>query len=544
MPDRSRATVAAFLAACGLAVAACTKTDPGATAGGRHPWTQPGHLRYGSAYEPDSLNPLLANTQAANDIAYVVFEPCFRYDVNGDLVPAAVTTVPTLANGGISRDGKTIVLHFRNGMRWSDGAPYDARDLAFTWRAVMNPKNNTRLTTGWDDIAAIDVPDPLTARVHLRAVNAGILGTFAVGGAGYPPLPAHLLRDAPDLNRVPFNANPISSGPFVLTAWHHGQSLEFAPNPYYWRGRPGLDRLSYVFVPNAETLLTQARTHEIDVYESVNENQIPALATIPGVHATKVLTANWRRLSFNLARPVLRDRRVRLAVAEAVDWDRMRHTIFHDYDTPAVSDVAPTSWAAPSIPPYPHDPAAARTLLDAAGWTPDARGIRHKDGVPLHFTVSTTPSKESNIQAEVQLQQELRAVGIDLEIKNYPGSLLFSHDGPVYTGKYDTEFTIETNGPDPDNEGAWSGRFIPPHGANANWLDDPLVNRVSHEATLTYDHARRKALYQREETRIHELVPAVFFYWQNSYSAVNDDMRGWKPATYISSFWNVYEWKI
>ncbi len=530
-------------AACAVSLAACTHA---ASIGvdGRASWTQPGHLRYGSPYEPDSLNPLLANTQAANDIEYVVFEPCFRYDVDGNLVPAAVTQVPTTANGGISRDGKTIVLHFRKGMRWSDGAPYDARDLAFTWRAVMNPKNNTRVTTGWDDITAIDVSDPLTARVHLRVVNAGILGTFAIGGAGFPPLPAHLLSALPDINHAPFNARPISSGPFVLTAWNHGQSLEFAPNPYYWRGPPGLQRLSYVFVPNAETLLAQTRTHEVDVYESVGENQVAALAAIPGVRTTKVITANWRRLAFNTARPQLRDPRVRLAIAEAVDWDRMRHTIFHDFNTPAVSDIAPTSWAAPAIPAYPHDPARASALLDAAGWSPAADGIRRKNGQPLHVTVSTTPSRESNIQAEVQLQQELKAVGVDLEIKNYPGSLLFAHDGPIYTGHYDTEFTIETNGPDPDNEGTWSGRFIPPRGTNASWLDDPLVNRVSHEATLTYDRARRKALYQQEESRIHALVPAVFFYWQNSYSAVNADMRNWKPATYISSFWNCWEWQI
>ncbi len=547
MSDRARAFALASIAAIAsaLPLAGCTRTsEPISASPGRAAWTQPGHLRYGSAYEPDSLNPLLANTQAANDIEYAVFEPCFRYDPRGEFVPAAVTTVPTLANGGISRDGKTIVLHFRKGMRWSDGAPYDARDLAFTWRAVMNPRNNTRVTTGWDDITAIDLPDPLTARIHLRAVSAGILGTFAVGGAGFPPLPAHLLASLPDLNRAPFNAKPISSGPFVLTKWNHGQSLEFAPNPNYWRGKPGLDRLSYVFVPNAETLLAQTRTHEVDVYESVGENQIATLATIAGIRTTKVITANWRRLAFNTARPVLRDPRVRLAVAEAVDWDRMRHTIFHDYNTVAVSDIAPTSWAAPAVAPYPHDVARANALLDAAGWAPGPGGIRRKDGVPLHFTVSTTPSRESNIQAEVQLQQELKAVGVDLEVKNYPGSLLFAHDGPVYTGKYDTEFTIETNGPDPDNEGTWSSRFIPPHGTNASWFADPLVDRLSHEATLTYDRARRKALYQQEETRIHALVPAVFFYWQNSYSAVNADVKNWKPATYISSFWNCWEWSI
>lgn len=542
----------ALTAACAVLLGGCTKaaTDTAGsgaagTAGGRHPWTQAGHLRYGSAYEPDTLNPLFANSQAASDIEYAVFEPVFRYDPDGNFLPAAVTEVPTLDNGGISKDGKTITLHFRKGMKWSDGAPYDARDFVFTWHAVMNPRNNTRLQVGWDDVASMDLRDDnLTVLVHLKNVNAGILGSFAVGGSGYPPLPAHLLQNLPDINHAPFNSKPISSGPFLLTAWNHGQSLEFAANPLYWRGKPGLEHLSYRFIPNGETLLSELKTHEVDVYESVGENQIDQLQHIDGIAVTKRLSANWRRLAFNTAKPQLSDRRVRLAVAEAVDWDHMNQTIFHGYNTRAVSDVVPTSWAAPNVPQYKYDPADAKKLLDAAGWKPGPDGIRVKNGTPLHFSVSTTPSKQSNIQAEVLMQQQLRDAGIDLEIKNYPGSLLFSHEGPVYTGKYDTEFTIETNGPDPDNEGLWSGKFIPPHGTNSLWLNDPVINRTSHEALLTYDHAKRKALYQEEESRIHELVPAVFFYWQNSFSGVNVDMKNWKPATFISSFWNCYDWSV
>jgi peptide/nickel transport system substrate-binding protein len=537
------APLARAMAAIALLAACSAPQAPGA-AGSRNSWTHPGELRYGSAYEPDTLNPLLANTQAANDIAYVVFEPIFRYDADGEFVPAAVTEVPTLRNGGISADGKTIVLHFRPGMHWSDGAPYDARDLVFTWHAVMSPRNNTRLQTGWDDIASMRLRDNDTVTITLKRISSSILGSFAVGGSGYPPLPAHLLATLPDINQAPFNSRPISSGPFVLTAWNHGASLEFAPNPFYWRGKPGLQRLSYVIVPNADTLFSQLQTHEVDVDEAVGENEIPRLAAIPGTRVTKALTANWRRLAFNLRRPQLQDVRVRLAVAEAVDWDRMNQTIFHGYDARAVSDIVPTSWAAPRIPQYRHDPADAMRLLEAAGWHAGQDGMRVKAGVPLGFSVSTTNAKQSNVQAEVQMQQELRAVGIALEIKNYPGSLLFARDGPIYRGTYDSEFTIETNAPDPDNEGAWSGAFIPPHGTNTSWFDDPIVNRTSHAATLTYDRARRRALYQEEEARIHVLVPAVFFYWQNAYSGVNSDVRGWKPATYISSFWNCWEWSV
>ena len=236
---------------------------------------------------------------------------------------------------------------------------------------------------------------------------------------------------------------------------------------------------------------------------------------------------------------------MRLAIGEAIDWDRMNDTIYHGYNQRAATDIFPLSWAAPSgIAPMKHDVADAKRLLDAAGWKAGANGARTKNGVPLAFSVSTTVSKQANIQAELQMQQELRAIGVALEIKNYPTSLLFAQNGPIYTGKFDSEFTIETQGPDPDNEGLWSGKMIPPHGANASWLNDPVLTQASHDANLTFDRAKRKALYQRQADRIHELTPAVFLYWQNSFAAVNSDLKNWKPASYISDFWNCWEWTI
>jgi len=538
----------AVFAACAVVLGACTKADQSTTApGGRHAWTHPGHLIIGSAgEEPDNLNEMFAHTDAADQLANLIYEPLFRYDPAGDFMPAAATEVPTLQNGGISKDGKTIVLHLRKGMTWSDGVPYDARDLQFTWHAVMNPANNVKQRNGWDDITALDVAsDNLTATLHLKQVYSGLLGIFAFGGAAYPPLPAHVLAKLPDLNHAPFNTHPLSSGPFVLTTWNHGSSLELVANEHYWRGKPGLQAITYKIVPNADTLFNELKTHEVDVYESIPEAQIPKLDSVQGYSVGKHLLANYRRLEFNTARPNLSDVRVRKAVAMGVDWDRMNRTIYHGYNVRAVSDLLPGHWAAPTgITNYPYDTAAAKKLLDDAGWVADATGVRRKNGVPLGFSVSTTPSKPANVQAEVQMLQQLKDLGIALEIKNYHTSLLFSREGPIYTGHFDTEFTIATNAPDPDNEGLWSGKFIPPHGANTSWLNDPVLTRDSHEALLTFDRAKRKAYYQEMAQRVHDLVPVVYLYWQNSFNAVNSDLTNWKPAAYISNYWNCWEWTI
>lgn len=547
MRDRP-AYAAAALAIVVLAtsLAACTKIDS-TGAGGRHPWTKPGIVRLGNSDEPDALNPLFSHNAAADQVETQLFSYVFRYDAHGNLIPEVATDVPTYQNGGISKDNKTITLHIRKGMTWADGAPLDARDIRFTWRAVMNQRNNTKIRIGWEDIASIDLPDRYTVVVHMKKVNSAIINTIfgCGGGASYPPLPEHVLGKLADLNKAPFNVAPLSSGPWILKQWNHGASIEFAPNPKYFRGPPKLAALIWKVVPNADTLYQELETHDIDVYDGIPESQLERLKSLPGVTVAKRLVANWRHLEFNTRKPGLSDVRVRRAIAEAVDWDRMNDTIYHGVNQRAVSDVVPDSWAAPKIPQWTFDVADAKRLLEEAGYRVGPKGIRQKNGTPLSLVISTGTNRPANEQAEVQMQQQLREVGIELSIKNYPVSLLFAQNGPLYSGRYDMSWSVDTNGPEPDNSGLWSGHFIPPHGANTSFLNDPIITQTSEDALKTFDRAKRKALYQREEERIHEMVPAVFLYWENSTVAYNSDLKRYQPAEYdMAGLWNSYEWEI
>ena len=537
---------AAAALACALAVAGCTKSGGGSHgAGGRNPWTQPGVLRVGNVDEPDSLNPMFAHTDSTDQVAGLIFAGLLRYDDNGNFIPDLATEVPTYRNGGISKDGKTITFHLRRNAKWSDGAPLTVKDWLFTYHAVLNPNNNTKTRYGWDEIAWVRTPDDYTLIVHFKVVDGSILGLFGdSGGSAYPPLPAHLLAKLPDINKAPFNGHPISSGPYVLQQWNHGASLVFTPNQYYFRGVPKLKKIIWKVIPNVNTLFEQLQTHEVDVYVGVDENHIASLSNVRGIRVVKKLIANWRHMGINTSRPQLSDPRVRLAMVEAIDWNRINATVYHGYNPPAVSDVYPRLWAAPTIAPYPYDPANAKKLLAAAGWTMGPDGVLHKGSLAMHVTISTNTEKQENQQAEVQIQSILRPFGFDVEIRNYPTSLLFSQEGPLYTGKYDLEWSIETNGPDPDNRGLWDGKFIPPNGANTVWLNDPIVNRASELAVSTFDLAKRKAYYQQEEERIHQLVPSQFFYWENEYTAVNSDVKNYRPAALIQYTWNAWQWQI
>ncbi len=534
--------------ACIVGVTGCTKTTSAPTIGERHPWTHPRELIIGSAgEEPDNLNEMFAHSDATDQIANLIDEPLFRYDPNGEYLPAAVREVPTLRNGGISRDGKTIVLHFRPRMRWSDGAPYDARDFVFTWHAVMNPRNNTKLRAGWDEIASIGLSaDHLTATVHLKQVYASILGIWAYGGAGYPPLPAHLLQNLPDLNRAPYNTKPISSGPFVLTRWNHGSSLEFAPNPYYWRGKPGLDRIVYSIVPNADTLFNQLATHEVDVYESIPDNQIARLAGLQGYTVTKRLSANYRRLAFNTAKPVLADVRVRRAIAEAIDWDRMNRTIYHGYNVRAVSDILPTSWAAPAgIAPYPYDLAGAKRLLDAAGLANDAErraDARRRPARVLRLDDALEARERAGRAADAAAARGRRRAARDQELPNQPAVRAERSDlqRPVRQRVHDRH----------ERAGSRQRRAVERQVHPAARREHVVAERSGahpHQPRSAADvrpGEAQSALSGRGAARPRSWFPPSILYWQTSFSAVNSDLKNWKPASYISNYWNCWEWTI
>ncbi|HEV3152497.1 MAG TPA: peptide ABC transporter substrate-binding protein [Candidatus Baltobacteraceae bacterium] len=523
------------------ALAGCSRSAGTAHTAGRNAWTQPGVLRLGEPDEPDSINPLFGHTAATDEVDAMLFSYLLRYDADGNFIPDLALAVPTYGNAGISKDGKTIVFHLRKA-RWSDGTPLTSADWMFTYHAVENPRNNTKSLVNWTDIAWAQTPDAQTIIVHLKQPNATIMGIFAMGS--YPPLPAHVLGTLPDINHAPFNQHPISSGPYVLREWNHGAWLSFVPNQVYFRGAPALKEVLWKVIPDTNTLFTQLRTHEIDVYSGVDQVHIPQLANISGITVSHRLIANWRHLGINMSRPILSDLRVRQAIAQGVDWKRINDKSYRGINQLAVSDIFPQSWAAPAIPPYAYDPTRAAALLEQAGWTPGADGVRHKNGQPLHLMISTSTNNQPNAQAEIQIQSDLRPLGVQLEIRNYPVNLLFAQDGPLYSGKYDLEWTVDTNAPDPDNAGLWNSTFIPPHGANTSWLRDAIVDRTSSAALQTFDRARRKALYQQEEARIHRLVPAVFFYWENSYAAVNTDVHGYVPAAFIADMWNCWDWRV
>lgn len=526
-----------------LAIAGCTQVH--SAAGGRNPWTEPGVLRLGDVAEPDSLNPLLSTMDLSYDLSSLTFSYLVVADGRGGLVGDLAATVPSLANGGISRDGKTYAYHLHPGVRWHDGVPLTSRDVAFTWRAIMNPRNNVLHREGYQEVERIDTPDDRTVVVHLRRRYPPFATQFftTLQEGAKPVLPAHLLAGLREINDAAYNARPIGSGPFRFVAWDRGQRIVLAANDGYFRGRPALRRIELRVAPDVNTLMTLLRTHEIDMPVSSTPLMFVRFRDTPGFRTALSAWNSQEILALNNARPVLRFVEVRRAIARAIDYGVLIDKVWYGTARRARDIVPRTALGYLDAPPYPYDPAAANALLERSGWLPAADGVRARGGRRIELTMVIASSGSSQ-QVGVQLQSMLRRVGIALTLKTYPYRGIFAFDGPIVRGNYDLALFGNTLSYDPDNTSRLGCDQFAPKGENEVRYCDPAVDALEREGLLTDDARERSALYREVGRRVRDAVPFVPLLMQDRVAVANSDLRGYDPAPVAAPWWNARMWSI
>ncbi|MBV8340220.1 MAG: peptide ABC transporter substrate-binding protein [Candidatus Eremiobacteraeota bacterium] len=539
-----------FLVACTLALllGACTKVGLQTSQQTSH--VIPGTLRYADIEEPIGLNPLLRLQAIGTDVDMFIFGLFFNLDDKVHYVPELATAVPTQHNGGISKDGLTITYHLRHGVKWQDGAPFTSHDVVFTVSAILNPKNNLQSRNGWDQIKNVEAVGPYEVRFHLKRIYAPAVASFFSEGGLYPILPAHLLEQYPDLNRVPFNTNPVGTGPFKLVRWVHGDHLELAANPLYWRGPPKLQHIIFKVIPKETTIVVQLRTHEIDAWFRAPSNLYNEVKSLePDYRVQLEPSFVYSHMDLNLKNPLFQDVRVRRAIHYAMNMQDIIDKVTHGVQLPADAEEPPISWAFnPHVMHYPFDPAQARALLTQAGWSPGPDGIMTKDGKRLSFNISAAAGGATGEATEQIVQQQLKAVGIDAKIKNYPAELLFApgQDGGILqSGKYDAGFYSWVASDDPDGEvSLYSCDQFAPSGQNDMfWCDRTLTNALL-AARATYDMAERKRDYGIAQAEVASQSATIVMWFQRQIYVTSTHFHGYIPAPATTSNWNTWEWSV
>src|SRR5579863_2801549 len=347
-------------------------TQAGTGPGGGNSWTKPGVLRMASNSEPDTMNPVVGNNQTEVDLSMFWGGYLFNWSDQNELYPELATVVPTLANGGISKDGLSITYHLRKGVKWQDGPEFNADDVIYTYQQINNPANFVSSTVGYDKtyIKSIEKKDDYTVVVHLARKWAPFVNNFlTMGSTPYPVLPKHILSKYPNINKVPYNTIPVGTGPFKVVQYIKGSLIRMVANPDYWRGPPKLKEVDYQIIPDENTILTLFESHDIDFEYYAPASQAPELNKLTGYQIYLTPFTQYGQIQFNLSHPPLDDVRVRQALAYSTDTRTLIHNITHDVYVPGDTDQPSFLWAYNrNAKKYPYDLAKANGLLDAAGW--------------------------------------------------------------------------------------------------------------------------------------------------------------------------------
>ena len=529
----------------------CTKVETGSAgaAGGRHAWTQPGVLRVGIQDGPNTLNPLIAANTTEAMLARLTNDVLVTVDGTGKVeVPMLAAEVPTLANGGISADGLTLTYKLRRNVLWQDGVPFTSKDVKFSFDAIMNPRNNVISRTGYNLVRSVDTPDAGTVVFHMKRPYAPAINTiFAESDSPYAIVPEHILAKYPDINKVPYNAQPIGTGPFILKEWARGDHLEFVANPKYFLGAPKLKSIIVKIIPDENTELNQLRAHELDWQFEASAQEYSQLKAIPDLRIVLQVRNQYERIEMNTAHAPLNDTRVRQAISFAVDRARLVQDLTYGSATVADQDLPPFMWAhASAIARYTPDLAKARALLRAAGFAPGPDGVMQRGGKPLVLDFAYNTSNATRRRAVVETQAMLRQVGIATEVKPYLASLLFAPlglGGILQTGRYDLAWTGWVAGIDPDNSSLYMTSAQPPNGNNDTRYSNPGMDAAQVQALEHFDIPSRKRAYDTIEALLTRDLPLIPVWWPHQIQPINPDFHGFDPNP-VTATWNTQEWEI
>ncbi len=371
-------------------------------------------LRLGWTQEPDNLNPFIGYAESTYEIWALNYDYLFGSGTNNQPVLDLASGFPTQQNGGISPDGKVWTIHIRSDVKFQDGVPLTAADVAFTYNYIVRNQmaNYLNYVRGIESAKALN-----STTVQLTCAHPMALGYMETQSV--PIVPEHIWKNvSPEAAITSYGDKPpiIGSGPFETVAFIKGSYLKMVKNPSYWGKRPAIDEIYFEMYQNPETMVTDLRAGRLDGAWGIPVAQFKQLQSVQGIKAVAHPFYDWDYLEFNcydkassLGNPVLRDWHFRNAINYALDKQRLADLAYNGLAEPATTIINPNTWTNPDYhwqPPadqaYTFDLAKANQLLDQAGYPRGADGLRQYKGKPIVLRLMTS-TDQAGCQIELKL---------------------------------------------------------------------------------------------------------------------------------------------
>lgn len=381
--------------------------------------------------DPPHFNGNAAQT-AGGTPAVNIFSSLFRRSVSGVMIPVLVDTYT------VSEDGLTYTFNLHSDITWHDGTAFTADDVKFTYETHIREKGQN--VEYVEMIDTIDCPDANTVVMHLSRVNAPMINVLT-----HYILPKHLYEGTDWLDN-PANQSPVGTGPFRFVEHKKGVSITVEANDDYFKGRPQVDRIIFKVIPDENTLVQAYLNDEIDVIDlsaAVSPAAMPSLEAAPNTMIETMISADRQYMITNLDKEPWSDVRVRQAVAMAVNRQEMVDKAHKGYAEVAEGFYTPAvSWAYTDdfkLPAF--DVEGAKQLLDDAGFTPDANGVRIKECEIVIFQFAVFSDMARIVQAN------LKEIGIECTITTLEYA---AWDERCASGQFDIAIIGGYHGPDPE----------------------------------------------------------------------------------------------
>ncbi len=505
---------------------------------------------------PEAANPLFASSPPDFTLDNALWARPVFYDQQFHVHPDQLTEVPLPENGGVQDQGKTIVMHLRHDLRWSDGQPIVAGDFQYWWRLNQDVNTGATNTSGYDQIASIDTPDNFTVVLHMKRPFGPYLFylPYAAPQHAWGKLQSIDLQNTPSVYQAP----QVTSGPYKFLSLLDGQRYTLGPNTYYtsttFHG-PFLTQLVYQSYGSLSELIQAVQHGEADVSQGYMEYDLPALTHLPSnLSVLQDPTAAYEHLDFNNASPQLRDVTVRKAIQQALDICGIIKTVLHMPDCARRAtqvEPLPSLYYDATIQPSAYDPASARKLLTQAGWRPDAHGQLRKAGQAFVIRLATTSDEPLRAAVAQAIQHDLQIVGIGVQITYYPLSTFFgiyTRGGILATGAYDMALFTYANGPEPDDEYAvFHSSQIPdslhPDLGNYGRVNDPVIDQSLQQGRDAISFPDRVAAYHRFLQRLTEQGYVIPLYTEINIMVVSTRIQNVLPhPDQVENTWNIADW--
>ena len=452
---------------------------------------------------PTNLDPRIGTDAQSERIDELIFDALLRKDKQFNLQP-------DLATSWEMPDPLTYIFHLRTGVHFQNGQLLTSRDVQWTLDSMRNHTLLTGKYQAYRNISSIETPDGSTVVIHMRQPDAALPWNLSDGAIGIVPCGSG--RD--------FQQRPIGTGPFQFVRQEVDKEVVLERNPHSWQGVPRIARLQFHVVPDATTRALEMRKGSADIAENaLTPDMLWSLRGDPKLATASVPGTVVQYLTFNLRDKYLRDVRVRQAIAYAIDRPLIIQALLRGQARIANSLLPPNHWAYnANVPQYNFSPERARRLLDTAGYLPDHNGVR------FHLAMKTSTDEGTRLLA-MALQQQLRAVGIALDIRSFEFATFYSDITHGSFGIYGLRWIGGNEDPDIFRY-AFASSSFPPHGANRGRYSNAEVDRLLQTAAVESDQAKRKQAYARVQELLATDLPSLPLWFMDSVVLYNRRIGG------------------